>query len=132
MQPCFAPLVFSPLNSRLVLSFFLSSRPQVAEKTPALSVLVQALKETNLTRGSLSDPQAVQTVFAPTNAAFTKLASALGLSLEQLLSRTDAVRGRAREHARASKHVPYACRSCACACVVFPFLTCAALCRRCS
>jgi hypothetical protein len=58
----------------------------VAQQTPALSVLVQALTATNLTGGPLADPQAVLTVFAPTNAAFSKLAGALGITPTQLLT----------------------------------------------
>jgi uncharacterized surface protein with fasciclin (FAS1) repeats len=61
---------------------------QVAQQSPQLSVLVLALSATNLTSGSLADRYAVQTVFAPTNAAFAKLAGALGVTQAQLLART--------------------------------------------
>jgi uncharacterized surface protein with fasciclin (FAS1) repeats len=62
-------------------------RAQTAIATPQLSVLVDALTAANLTSGSLADPFAVQTVFAPTNAAFAKLTAALGTTTSQLFTR---------------------------------------------
>jgi hypothetical protein len=63
------------------------ARAQTAIATPQLSVLVDALTAANLTGGSLADPFAVQTVFAPTNAAFAKLTAALGTTVSQLFTR---------------------------------------------
>jgi hypothetical protein len=63
------------------------ARAQTAIATPQLSVLVDALTAANLTGGSLADPFAVQTVFAPTNAAFAKLTAALGTTASQLFTR---------------------------------------------
>ena len=47
-----------------------------------------ALEAAGLAGGPLADPQAVLTVFAPTNAAFGKLIGALGVTPAQLLNRT--------------------------------------------
>lgn len=58
--------------------------------TPELSTLLAALQAVNLT-GTLDDEDLVATVFAPTNAAFASLLSALNLTAQELLANTDLV-----------------------------------------
>ena len=60
----------------------------MAQQTPTLSRLVSALKAAGLAGGTLADRNAVQTVFAPNNAAFQKLTGALGISSAAFLNRT--------------------------------------------
>jgi uncharacterized surface protein with fasciclin (FAS1) repeats len=57
----------------------------LAQATPDLSILVEAVVAADLA-GTLADPSASFTVFAPTNAAFAALLTELGVTKEQLLA----------------------------------------------
>jgi uncharacterized surface protein with fasciclin (FAS1) repeats len=61
-----------------------TSVADAATKTPDLSILLAAVKATGLA-GALSDGTVALTVFAPTNAAFTAAATALGTTPAALL-----------------------------------------------
>jgi len=59
---------------------------QVAERTPELSILVQALRAANLTGPPLSSRTTNLTLFAPTNAAFSALLGKLNVTSAALFS----------------------------------------------
>ncbi|KAG2498332.1 hypothetical protein HYH03_003592 [Edaphochlamys debaryana] len=72
----------------VLLPFYTSLAAAAVRNPDSFSVLLQAVQAANLTE-ALSDPSLSVTLFAPTNDAFNKTLSWLGLSLETALASPD-------------------------------------------